>query len=240
MEYSKAYRQLVFGAYDILFVMSLIPCLGCICVGLLLRLIGRLDGCIHFWCGYVAVTLYVGCRQFLELSRPEQCSVIKKMLIVALVSCHFAIVALVSSTSNQIFPSQDSSRICQRRYFISTEKYQLHKPAILNENVKQGNRLITPKTRSAKRNKKVNPAKIALWRGWIFSSRERRRQDSSNTPEAGASRARARAAATAGADSHALSPHRHLFDPLVSSSSPLSLSPSPRRRAAPSPVGSTI
>jgi hypothetical protein len=37
MEYSKAYRHLDLGAYDILFVMSLIPCLGCFCVGLLLR-----------------------------------------------------------------------------------------------------------------------------------------------------------------------------------------------------------
>jgi hypothetical protein len=37
MEYSKAYRHLVSGSYDILFAMSSIPCLGCICVGLLLR-----------------------------------------------------------------------------------------------------------------------------------------------------------------------------------------------------------
>jgi hypothetical protein len=81
------------------------------------------------------------------------------MLIVALVSCHFAIVALVSSTSNQIFPSQDSSRICQRRYFISTEKYQLHKPAILNENVKQGNRLITPQNSFGKKKQKSQSSK---------------------------------------------------------------------------------
>jgi hypothetical protein len=40
--------------------------------------LGRLDGCIPFWCSYVAVTLYISCRQFLELSRPEQCSVVKK------------------------------------------------------------------------------------------------------------------------------------------------------------------
>jgi hypothetical protein len=102
-------------------------------------------------------------------------------------------------------------------------KYLLPKPAILNENVKQGNRLISPKF--GKKKQKVDPAKIALWWGWIFYYSLAERDVGKiplTPPEAGASRARA--AATAGADSHALSPHRHLFDPLVSSSSPLSLS----------------
>jgi hypothetical protein len=63
---------------------------------------------------------------------------------------------------HQISLIQDSSRISQRRYFISTEKYQLHKPAILNENAKQGNRLISPKTLSAKRNKKQSSKDCAL------------------------------------------------------------------------------
>jgi hypothetical protein len=130
MEYSKAYRQLVFGAYDILFVMSLIPCLGCICVGLLLRLIGRLDGCIHFWCGYVAVTLYVGCRQFLELSRPEQCSVIKKnahcrSCFVPLCHCRSCVIhiksnfpksRLISYLSTEIFHLNGEIPITQTRH----------------------------------------------------------------------------------------------------------------------------
>jgi hypothetical protein len=38
MEYSKGYRHLDSSAYDILHVVSPIPCLGCFCVGLLLRL----------------------------------------------------------------------------------------------------------------------------------------------------------------------------------------------------------
>jgi hypothetical protein len=37
LEYSKAYRHLVSGVFAFMFAMYLVPCLGCVCVGLLLR-----------------------------------------------------------------------------------------------------------------------------------------------------------------------------------------------------------
>jgi hypothetical protein len=88
MEYSKAYRHLVLGAYDILFVMSPIPYLGCICVGLLLR--PRAVGWVYTFLVRLCCCDVVCCLQTIpEIVEAEQCSVIlnKSACIIAGVHC---------------------------------------------------------------------------------------------------------------------------------------------------------